>query len=150
MKRLKPSKVLLTALAIALAPALAMAQQKSQPKAGKPVDFGKSEYETKCASCHGLKGKGDGPASIYLNRKPSDLSLLAKNNNGVLPVERMYEVITGGVGVPVHGTRDMPVWGTAYRIQAAEHYVDTPYDPESYVRGRVLTLIEYISRIQTK
>ncbi len=44
----------------------------------------------------------------------------------------------------------MPVWGTAYRIQAAEHYMDAPYDPESYVRARVLALIEYINRMQSK
>ncbi|OQW32831.1 MAG: hypothetical protein A4E19_05615 [Nitrospira sp. SG-bin1] len=26
-------------------------------------DYGKAEYESNCASCHGLGGKGDGPLS---------------------------------------------------------------------------------------
>ena len=44
----------------------------------------------------------------------------------------------------------MPSWGLAYRIQAGEHFMDVPYDPEAYVRIRVLSLIEYISRLQAK
>lgn len=42
----------------------------------------------------------------------------------------------------------MPVWGSAYRIEAGEHFFGVPYDPEAYVRARVLALIEYLSRIQ--
>lgn len=33
---------------------------------------GKKIYESVCWTCHGLKGKGDGPASAALNPKPSD------------------------------------------------------------------------------
>ena len=130
-------------------PLTVTAQQKA-PTPAKPVDFGKMEFEAKCASCHGPMGKGDGPAKPFLTRSPPDLSILAKANNGILPVAKMYDVITGGKDLPVHGSRDMPVWGTSYRIQAGEHYVDVPYDPEAYVRARVLALIEYINRLQVK
>lgn len=41
-------------------------------------------------------------------------------------------------------------WGRDYRIKAAEYYFDVPYDPEVYVRGRILALIDYINRIQAK
>lgn len=149
MNRKTVRNMIAMGIAISSIPTFVNAQQKDAQKS-KPVDIGKIEYEAKCAACHGLKGKGDGPAAASLNRKPTDLSGLARSNNGVLPAARMFDVITGGVGVPVHGTRDMPVWGTAYRIQAAEYYVDVPYDPESYVRARVLTLIEYINRMQSK
>jgi hypothetical protein len=44
----------------------------------------------------------------------------------------------------------MPTWGNAYRIKAAEYYLDSPYDPEAFVRARILALIEYISRLQVK
>ena len=44
----------------------------------------------------------------------------------------------------------MPVWGYEYRVQAAEHYIDAPYDPEVYVRARILSLIDYIYRLQQK
>lgn len=35
---------------------------------------GESIYQRQCWSCHGDKGKGDGPASVNLVPKPSDLS----------------------------------------------------------------------------
>ena len=57
------------------------------------VDYGKAEYVENCQGCHGLSGKGDGTYREYLTRKPSDLSVLAKNNGGVFPVQRVYEII---------------------------------------------------------
>jgi len=128
--------------------ATAFAQQaSSQPKR---VDLGKTEYESNCASCHGLTGKGDGPMAGYVSPKIADLTTLAKKNNGILPVSAMYDIIVGEREVPGHGSRDMPVWGREYRIKAGEYYVDVPYDPEAYVRTHVLALIEYINRLQVK
>ena len=42
----------------------AMAAGKGDAKAGKKI------FETNCATCHGLTGKGDGVASSALNPKP--------------------------------------------------------------------------------
>ena len=140
-------KTLIIASSLLGSSTMVWAQQARQ----KPnVDVGKVEYESRCASCHGVQGKGDGPAASYFTKKPSDLSTLAKNNGGILPVANMYDVIMGAKGASVHGTRAMPVWGTFYRVEAAEYYVDVPYDEEAYVRARVLALIEYVNRIQTK
>ena len=36
---------------------------------------GKKLYEQKCLICHGVKGKGDGPASASLGKPPSDFAL---------------------------------------------------------------------------
>lgn len=47
-----------------------------------------------------------------------------------------------------HGTRDMPVWGSAYRVLSGEVMFEVPYNPELFVRSRILALIEYISRLQ--
>lgn len=125
-----------------------LAQQSSaQPQ---KFDLGKIEYESRCATCHGMTGKGDGPISGLLTRKASDLTVLAKNNNGILPVAAMYDIVMGEKDVPGHGTRDMPVWGKFYSMQAARYYLDVPYDPEAYVRARILALIEYINRLQVK
>lgn len=112
-------------------------------------DFGKREFEANCASCHGVGGKGNGPITDLLRKSPPDLTLLAKNNGGVFPIARLYDVIEGG-SVAAHGTRDMPVWGLDYRIKAAEHFQEAPYDPEAYVRARILALVEYLSRLQAK
>ena len=35
-------------------------------------------FQKHCVSCHGLKGKGDGPESKKLKRKPADLTQLAQ------------------------------------------------------------------------
>lgn len=114
------------------------------------IDLGKREFDVYCASCHGLKGTGDGPNTPYLNRKPTDLTKLARANGGVLPVNRLYESIDGTLAVAGHGSRDMPTWGNAYRTRAAEYCIDVPYDPEAFVRARILALSEYISRLQAK
>lgn len=117
-----------------------MAQQK--------MDLGKREYDNNCAVCHGREGKGNGPYVELLKRSPPDLTTMAKRNGGVFPVARAYDVIEGaGTG---HGTRDMPIWGMDYSVKAAEYYVDVPYDREAFVRGRILSLIEYLHRLQAK
>jgi mono/diheme cytochrome c family protein len=137
-KLLIPWAVGLVALA---ASALAHAQS------GK-VDVGKREYEANCMGCHGAAGKGDGPYVEFLKRMPTDLTMLAKANGGILPLDRLYNSITGD-SVAAHG-RDMPVWGREYRIGAAAYYGDTPYDQEAFVRAKVLALLEYINRLQVK
>jgi len=113
------------------------------------VDLGKQEYMEKCAVCHGNAGKGNGPYSPMLRSTPPDMTQLAKQNGGVFPINRMYDMIDGA-DVPSHGSRDMPIWGRAYRIQAGEYYADSPYSSESFVRARILALVEYINRLQVK
>lgn len=112
-------------------------------------DLGQREFEASCAGCHGNDGKGNGPYLELLGRIPPDLTTLTKNNGGTFPVSRMYQTIEGA-NVPSHGSRKMPIWGRTYRISAAEHYVDVDYNPEVFVRTRILALIEYLSRIQER
>lgn len=119
-------------------------------KAVRKIDLGKMEYESNCASCHGASGKGDGVLRPYLTKSTTDLTMLSKQNGGVFPINRVYEVIDGRTDVKAHGGRDMPVWGRDYSIKAAEYYIDVPYDPDAYVRGRILALIDYIYRLQAK
>jgi mono/diheme cytochrome c family protein len=135
----KTAALALGAIACALAlPAMA--------QGGK--DLGKREYDANCASCHGADGKGNGPYVELLKRSPPDLTTMAKRNGGVFPVSVAFDVIEGrGRG---HGSSDMPVWGRDYKVQAGEYYVDVPYNPEVYVRTRILALIEYLSRLQVK
>jgi len=44
---------------------------------------GELEYLTSCAVCHGVDGKGDGPFVNFLNVDMPDLTMYAKNNNGL-------------------------------------------------------------------
>jgi mono/diheme cytochrome c family protein len=113
-------------------------------------DFGKREYESNCAGCHGIRGKGDGPYSLHLNKASSDLTVLARNNGGVFPYQRLYEVVDGRQAVAQHGPRDMPIWGADYLAKSAADYMDVPYDPEVYVRTRIGSLLDYLNRLQVK
>lgn len=110
--------------------------------------FGKREYSSKCASCHGSDGKGNGPYAEALKHRPADLTTLAKRNGGVFPVSRTYAMIEGaGAG---HGTREMPVWGLDYTIQANEQLPDMPYNQAMFVRTRIMALLEYLNQLQVK
>ena len=123
------------------------------------VDIGKSEFRSSCASCHGTDAKGKGPVSDQLKIPPPDLTMLAKNNNGVFPTNAVYETIHGLKTIPAHGTREMPIWGERFNpIINLPHYVDPSYwkmagpelRPEVVVRTRILAVIDYLSRVQQK
>lgn len=114
----------------------------------KKVDLGKREYQNSCAVCHGTDGKAQTPVRDILKVAPPDLSQLAKKNGGVFPMSRVYETIDGRLAVKAHGTRDMPIWGQRFSVEAAPIYDDFPYNPEAHVRARILGLIEYIYRLQ--
>ncbi|WP_332742691.1 c-type cytochrome [Hydrogenophaga sp.] len=142
MKKLQTSLWLSLGFTVLASNALAQARPAA-------VDPGKREFDANCASCHGTNGKGNGPLVPFLTRIPPDLTMLAKNNGGVLPMNRLYDVIDGAE-VPAHGSRDMPVWGRDYRIKDAEYFMEAPYNAEAHVRARILGLLEYINRIQVK
>jgi mono/diheme cytochrome c family protein len=137
-------KTVLMAVSLALCSGAIWAQQAK-------TDQGKLEYDTNCAVCHGPLGKGDGSLRDLLRVSATDLTQLAKKNQGILPVTRMYDVIDGK-GVPSHGSRDMPIWGQAYRVDDAQrlHEARGNYDADGLVRGRILLLVEYINRLQVR
>lgn len=123
------------------------------------LDIGKSEFLASCAACHGADGKGKGPVGAQLKTPPSDLTLLARNNGGVFPKDAVYKMIDGSKTVPAHGTREMPIWGERFDpIINLPHPVDSFYwtmagpeqSPEVVVRRRILTVVDYLSRIQQK
>ena len=125
--------------AAALAATAAVAQTR--------VDFGKRQYDANCAVCHGAAGKGDGVYVELLKRPIPDLTTMARRNGGVFPVAWSYQVIDGTAGSG-HGTRDMPIWGDEFRTQS-EATVESYYSA-TYVRARILALIEYLDRIQAR
>ena len=121
------------------------------------VDIGKTEYLSACAPCHGVDAKGSGPVSKELKTHPTDLTALAKKNNGVFPLNAVNKIIDGREPIGSHGTREMPIWG--YRLVPPEHYIlkDAddylylpPASPEAVVQGRILSIIDYLNRIQEK
>lgn len=113
------------------------------------IDLGKYEYDSNCVACHGNNLKG-GAYVDFLKVTPPDLTLLSKKNGGTFPLERVYAVIDGRQQIAAHGAREMPIWGRDYQIKAGEFYADNYYDPEAFIRGRILALIDYLNRMQAK
>ena len=114
------------------------------------MDIGAREYVDNCAVCHGSSGRGDGPLAGLITQKVTDLTQLSKENNGIFPYARVYEVIDGTRMSKGHGSRDMPVWGSVYNAQAPQ-WLGLDYareDAATFVRGRILSLIGYIETLQ--
>ncbi len=105
---------------------------------------GEEMYVEYCAVCHGKDGKGGGPAASEFKVAPSDLTTLAKNNNGKFPSDHVAAVLRFGTSTPAHGTRDMPVWG---RLLGSSYSRGT--EP-AQVQLRIHNLTEYIESLQSK
>ena len=108
--------------------------------------LGQTQYLQHCTSCHGETGKGDGPAAAALTSKKADLTVLAKNNNGVFPAERIIAIIQGRGTVLAHGSQQFPVWGMEFAVRN----LNQPQGSSAQVDYRVRTLVAYLKSIQEK
>jgi mono/diheme cytochrome c family protein len=138
-KIMKHSSVLLSGLGVALT------MIGGASVAQTSFDFGKSEYQSSCASCHGVTAKGDGAVSGSLIKAPTDLTTMAKRNGGVFPYQYAWEVIDGRSSKVIgpHGSREMPVWGYIYRSEDTQ-----PAD--LHARNRISSLLDYLARVQVR
>lgn len=102
---------------------------------------GEELYVRHCASCHGTSGKGDGPVAPSLAKPTPDLTILARE--GRFDEANLMAIIDGRRVVPVHGPREMPVWGAVF---SAGHE-DEPYQ-EYATLLHTETLVEYLRTIQ--
>jgi mono/diheme cytochrome c family protein len=110
------------------------------------VNAGAKEFQQRCALCHGDNGKGDGPYAMALVFKPSNLTTLLADNDGVFPFLETYLIIDGREIVKSHGPRLMPIWGDRYNSEAWSE-VDPEYG-DTLVRGRILELLLFLYSIQ--
>jgi len=110
-------------------------------KATSPTS-GAEMYKTYCAVCHGIDGKGNGPAAAALKTAPTDLTSLSKSNGGKYPEMKVASTIRGEGNLPAHGTAEMPVWGQLFWGMSHGH--------ESEVQQRVANLTKYIEGMQAK
>ncbi|MGA2170757.1 MAG: cytochrome c [Terracidiphilus sp.] len=138
-------RFLVAGLAAALAAGMGYAQ--SDTNAPTTVNktaatSGKQMYINYCASCHGVNGKGDGPAAAALKMPPADLTLLSKNNNGEFPAGHIVAVLQYGAEIPSHGSAEMPVWGPILGKMDKEN-------PE-FKQIRINNLSRYLETLQVK
>lgn len=111
--------------------------------------LGRTEFQARCAVCHGDDAKGGGLVGELFAIKPKDLTLLAKENNGAFPFSEVYQAINGRREIAGHGRSEMPVWGEYFKEDALE---DRPSiygsDAEHIVQGRILSLVYYLQGLQ--
>ena len=79
-------------------------------QAAEGGSLGKAIFESKCAQCHGLDGKGNGPAAAFLTPRPRDFTdgkyKFRSTESGSIPTDDdLVRTIQNGL----HGT-SMPDW----------------------------------------
>jgi cbb3-type cytochrome c oxidase subunit III len=94
--------------------AILMVAALCAPALGDDVAEGRSLYMHYCASCHGVKGDGQGPVAKALKEQPADLRKLRERYGSPLPVGQIARFIDGRDYVKAHGEREMPVWGNRF------------------------------------
>jgi mono/diheme cytochrome c family protein len=110
------------------------------PTVVMPSMSGRDIYGYFCASCHGPRGRGDGPVASQLKTRPANLTLLAAGNGGSFPQERVRAFVTHGRSdAPTHGSLEMPVWGPIFQA----------LDPSDTVaRTRIDNVVAYLRALQ--
>ena len=131
---------LAAAIVLVGAPETGFCQGKDSPTYGVSGSY---DYRTYCATCHGLKGTGDGPLAENLRFVPPDLTLLAQKNGGEYPADLVARIVDGREPVAGHGGPDMPVWGDAFKNP------DTGFD-NAKVRQKIRSVVDYIKTLQQK
>jgi mono/diheme cytochrome c family protein len=103
------------------------------------VTSGAELFRLYCATCHGVDGRGDGPAAPALKRRPPDLTTISERNGGRFPEFRITHIIDGYEITASHGSREMPIWG--------DFFHDMKRD-DTQLKLREHNLTEYIRSIQ--
>ncbi|WP_137177807.1 cytochrome c [Roseomonas sp. AR75] len=135
----------MTCTAKAIPAALAIAAMFASAAPAQTPPPGREAYVLYCGQCHGASGKGDGPLRQVLTTAPSDLTTLQRRNSNEFPFYRVFLMVDGRSLVPAHGTREMPVWGGLFALEAERF---GPFGGETYVRGRVVEIVRYIETLQ--
>jgi mono/diheme cytochrome c family protein len=102
---------------------------------------GRDNFIAYCAVCHGMDGRGDGPAAPAMKAPVPDLTMLAARRNGTVDAPAVEYVIrgTGKMATPAHGATEMPIWGRVFAPSPADQPVASL---------RVKNLVRYIETIQ--
>ena len=143
MKILRPCLPYLSVLACFSVCAVAQnaKQVKEVPAHPTTAISGKVLYGQYCAVCHGVDGKGAGPAADALKQRPNDLTQFGKQNKGSFPEDRFLKILNGEVTTTAHGSKDMPIWGSEFRNMSTN--LNTAQD-------RIHALMNYVEEMQAK
>ncbi len=104
--------IILTALLLGASPQ----GEQQDPSAAA----GAQSFKTYCGSCHGPGAKGHGPLAEHLKVPPADLTAISQRNGGQFPFDEVRKKIDRREKIAGHGSKDMPVWGDAFRTTDTE------------------------------
>ncbi len=103
---------------------------------------GQEMYKNYCASCHGVEGKGNGPAAEALKVPPPDLTTLSQKNAGKYPAMKVAAILRGEEVFASHGSKGMPIWGNLFWSMSGGHAAE--------VQQRIANLNDYLESLQKK
>jgi mono/diheme cytochrome c family protein len=109
-------------------------------------DEGAELYRTHCATCHGIEQTGHGPMAGVLIIKPSDLTALTRNNDGVFPTGRVVRRIDGRDPLVSHGS-PMPVYGDFF--EGNDVAIKAPSGQPILTSAPIADLVAFLKSIQT-
>ena len=96
-------------------------------------------YRRYCAACHGVEGRGDGPASAALSPRPTDLTRIDSS------VPELMRQIDGRRTIRPHGTAAMPVWGEVFE----QSLIEEPHKQRTALLT-VQILADYVHRLRRR
>jgi mono/diheme cytochrome c family protein len=96
-------------------------------------------YKEFCAVCHGVDGKGSGPAASALKVTPTDLTQFSRRNGNKSIDFKMRSIINNKDAVGAHGTSEMPIWGQIFNSISPS---------ATFAQMRVDALVQYLQTIQ--
>ena len=98
-------------------------------------------YRQFCAVCHGVNGKGNGPAADALKKPATDLTQIARKNGGKFPLLAVQMTIKGNGGITEHGTSQMPMWGSVFSQEGQQKDLGDM---------RSMAVLKYLESMQAK
>jgi mono/diheme cytochrome c family protein len=126
------------------------ASAAAQDSAKADLAAAKKEFQSLCAPCHGVAGRGNGPVAASLTTPPADLTRISQRNGGRFPKALVFVTVVGVERPAAHGTREMPVWGDIFVEEAVGGGVaiEDAKRATAEVERRIDGLIAYIESIQ--
>jgi mono/diheme cytochrome c family protein len=104
----------------------------------EPIPNGEVLYRRLCASCHGVAGRGDGPAAVVLHPPPTDLTRV------MVDVPELMRLIDGRTAISAHGSSAMPVWGQIFE----QVHLDTAH-AKRIAMLQAKALAEYVTTLSS-
>ena len=106
---------------------------------------GAQMYGTLCASCHGIDGKGDGPAVPALEKAVPDLTHLASQDHGYLNHARIEMIIAGKNRELAHGEIGMPQWEDQFKHV---RFGWNDHQRSAFARRKINALADHVETLQ--